>query len=149
MGKLFANLVSEGLFNDWASLLDWFFNDNKFEGWSPNKVGKLTKRIKKLPNVGKRNYDYDSLKRLSFPKKPKRKNVRIIIGKSDSEVKDWVRHLRNGIAHGRTNTKKQDGVLWIEIEDFNKNGMQTAYMFMPMDYILKIHRLYKEIADQN
>ena len=121
---------------------------NKFESWTPSQVGKLAKRIKKLPSIGKRNYDYDSLKHLSFPKKPARKNIRIILGKTDSEAKDWVRHLRNGIAHGRTKTKKRDGVLWIEIEDFNKSGMQTAYIFMPIDYIIKIHRLYKQIADQ-
>lgn len=148
MAKLFVDLVSANLLNDWASLLDWFFDDNKFHQWSSSKVGKLTKKIKRLPGLGKTTYTYDCAKRLSFPKYPSHHTIKVQLGRKDSEAKDWIRHLRNGIAHGKTRTIKRNNELWIEIEDYSKSGNQTAYLFMPIDYMVRIYRFYAEVNRQ-
>ena len=148
MPKLFTELVNEGLFNEWASLLDWFFDEKKFDGWSPAQVGRLTKKIKKQLGIGKGNYRNDSFKNLSFSKRNSN-SITIIFGPKGSEARNLIKHLRNGIAHGHSKIKKNKGIPWIELEDYNTNGQQTAYIYMPIDYIAQIHKLYVEVSKQN
>lgn len=144
MGKLFDGLVNEGLMREWASLLDWIFDDEKFSNWTSGYVGSLSKKIKKMPNLNKKNYLYDSAKKLPFDKKPDDKSIKVLLGKKDGVAKDFIRHIRNGIAHGKTNIIKKAGVLYIEIVDYSK-GNQTAYIFMPISYITEIHKLYNNV----
>ena len=149
MPKLFTELVNEGLFNEWASLLDWFFDEKKFDGWSRNQVSMLTKKIKKIPGLGKETYQNDSLKNLSFKKFSSNNHLTIVFGPKGNESKSLIRHLRNGIAHGHAKIKKNKGIPWIELEDFNSNDQQTAYIYMPIDYIVQIHKLFVEVSKQN
>ena len=151
MAKLFAELLEKRMIEDWTNLLDWIFDDDKFDRWSPQMLGKLTKKVKKLQGIGKENYKYNSVKNLVFPKRISRKGIKIIIGKKDGEARDWIRHIRNGIAHGKTRVDSNAGVLWIEIKDFknDKDNTQTAYYYMPTEYIVSIYKLYREIASQN
>ena len=68
--------------------------------------------------------------------------------KKDGLCKDIVRHIRKGIAHGKTKFKKVKKQLYIEISDYNKLGKnKTAYMFIPMEIIIKIQKIYKEILN--
>ncbi len=149
MSKLFVNLVNNGLINSWASLLDWLFDDEKFADWTPNLLGRYIKRLKKLPGLGENNYKYGATKKLSFPKRITRQKIKVLSGQQGGEAKDWVRHIRNGIAHGKTRIIKEQDGLWIEIKDYNKSGKQTAYMFFPIGFIFKTFGLYKEIDKQN
>lgn len=148
MSKLFVNLVNNGLINSWASLLDWFFDDDKFDGWTPYLLGRYTKRLKKMPGIGDNNYQYDAIKNLSFPKRITKQKIKVLSGRNSGEAKDWVRHIRNGIAHGKTRTIKEPDELWIEIKDYNKSGDQTAHMYFPISYIFKTFEIYKEIDKQ-
>ena len=102
MSNLFVNLANNGMINSWASLLDWFFDDDKFALWTPALLGRYTKRLKKMPGIGESNYKYGSSKNLSFPRRMTRRRIKIHSGRHDGEAKDWVRHIRNGIAHGKT-----------------------------------------------
>lgn len=145
MGKLFSRLVEEGLYKDWASLLDWLFDDNRFQNWSSGYVGALTKKIKRLPYIGNDTYFYDSAKNLVFSKERTARNVLIMMTKGDGEAKDLIRHIRNSIAHGKTNVFKQNSELYVEIVDCLKNGNQSAYMYMPINYINKIYKLYQDV----
>ena len=148
MSKLFTELVDRGIINNWANLLDWLFDDQKFERWESSKLGKYTKRLKKLPGIGKNNYEYGPLKNLSFPKRLTRQKIKILSCHQNSESKDWVRHIRNGIAHGKNRIINEPDGLWIEIKDFNKPGDQTAYYYIPIDIIFQSYKLYKEINRQ-
>ena len=148
MSKLFVNQVNNGLLNSWASLLDWFFDDDKFDGWTPYLLGRYTKRLKKMPGIGKNNYQCDAIKNLSFPKRITKQKIKVLSGRHSGEAKDWVRHIRNGIAHGKTRTIKEPDELWIEIKDYNKSGDQTAYMYFPISCIFKTFEIYKEIDKQ-
>ena len=145
MGKLFNRLVDEGLYKDWASLLDWLFDDNRFQNWSSGYVGALTKKIKQLPQIGNDTYFYDCAKKLVFPIERTAHNVLIMMTKGDGEAKDLIRHIRNGIAHGKTDVFKQNNELYIEIVDYSKSGNQSAYLCMPIGYINKIHKLYQDV----
>lgn len=143
--KLFVDLVDNGLINSWGNLLDWLFDDQKFDNWTPDLLKKYIKKLKRLPNLSNSNYKYDFSINLPFPKKMTRQKIKFLSGKHDGEARDWVRHIRNGIAHGKTRIIKEPDELWIEIKDYNKSGNQTAYIYFPISYICKTYELYKEI----
>lgn len=145
MAKLFDRLVNEGLYNEWASLLDWLLDDSRFRNWSSGYVGSFTKKVKRLPHIGSNTYFYDRANNLSFPSKDSTKKFLIMMCKGDSEAKDLVRHIRNGIAHGKAEISKYEGTLYIEIIDYTKAGVQSAYLYIPVDYINKIHKVYIEV----
>ena len=79
MSKLFVNLVNNGLINSWASLLDWFFDDEKFDEWTPNQLGRCIKKLKKLPGLGENSYKYDAIKNLSFPKRLIKREIKFYL----------------------------------------------------------------------
>ena len=108
MSRLFNDLLSEGLIENWAGLLDWLFDDERFSsqrGWTSGYVGAFTKKVKRISKIGKGNYSYDSIKNLSFPN-TKSSSIKMIHAKGDGEARDLVRHIRNGIAHGKTKISK-------------------------------------------
>lgn len=148
MSKLFVNLVNNGLIDSWASLLDWFFDDEKFDGWTPYMLRRYIKRLKKLPGIGENSYTYGAVKKLSFPKRLTSMKIKVLSGQNSGEAKDWVRHIRNGIAHGKTRLIKESDELWIEIKDYNKSGDQTAYMYFPISYIFRTFETHKELDKQ-
>ena len=68
----------------------------------------------------------------------------------------FVRHIRNGIAHGNTEIVRQkqdenkDAITILEIYDykiFKGNHTQTAYIKMPVNELVDIYRLYIEIQE--
>ena len=145
MAKLFDRLVNEGLYNEWASLLDWLLDDSRFEKWSSGYVGSFTKKIKRLDGIGDNTYFYDSARNLRFPLKNDPKRLLIMMCMGDSEGKDLVRHIRNGIAHGKATISKYNGILYIEIIDYSKLNVQSAYMYMPVNFINQIHKIYTDV----
>ena len=154
MSSLFNSLQENQLFHEWYNVLDWIFDDEKFSqerGWNKVKSTRLTKKISKLDRLRKENYIHCAVKNIVIPDSYYDKNsadVVFIIGKSESKCKDLIRHIRNGIAHGKTRCKNVSGVPYIEICDFHKDKgqmKQTAYIYMPINYIVLIHRFYDEI----
>jgi len=145
MSKLFEKLVEEGIYSEWAQLLDWLFNDNKFDNWSSGYVGSLSKKIKRLNGFGKNNYIYDAYKNISYPQKNSQKSIKVVMTKGSGEAKDLVRHICNGIAHGNSTLIKNNGKPYIEIIDYNRSGQQTAYIYLPIGYVTEIYALFKEV----
>ena len=143
MEKIFETLVDENLYKEWAPLLDWLFDDDKFVGWTSGYVGSLSKKIKRLEGIGKKNYIYEKYTNISFPKEHSRETMKVIMVKGSGESKDLIRHIRNGIAHGRYNLFRKEGKLYIELLDYSNN--QTAYICIPLSYIKSIHILFIEI----
>lgn len=147
MSRLFNDLLSEGLIENWAGLLDWLFDDERFSsqrGWTSGYVGAFTKKVKRISKIGKGNYSYDSIKNLSFPN-TKSSSIKMIHAKGDGEARDLVRHIRNGIAHGKTKISKPNSILHIEILDYNKQSEQTAYIYVPISCIFDIYNIYLEV----
>ena len=146
--NFFVDLVDYNLISEWGSLLDWFFNDNKFDNWSSQQVGKLTKRIKRMDGINEDTYKYTSIKNINFPKR-RPNDVKVLLGKSESVSRDFIRHIRNGIAHGKTKIIRKNAKLWVEIKDNNTKKQPTAYLFMPIQYIYDIHEYFTEIDKSN
>lgn len=114
MSKLFKNLVNEGLLNSWAEMLDWLFDDNKFSdenGWTSGYVGAFIKKVKRIHNFNDDNYKYGAIKYLRFPNTVNNGSI-IIHSNGKGESRDLVRHIRNGIAHGKTRIYKPNGELY-------------------------------------
>ena len=150
MEKLFSSLVNYNLIKDWAEILDWLFDEEKFSSdrnWSSGQIGIFCQKVKELPYLKEEPYyKYDSIKNIQEAiNEDKNHQIRFIHSKSNSEVRGIVRHLRNGIAHGRTKVERYNNELYIEIKDFNNQNKQTAYIYIPINYISQIHKIYSEI----
>lgn len=151
MSNFFNKLVDDKLIEKWADTLDWLFDDNKFSkdaGWNGGYVATFTKTVKHLPYFSEKNYHYGKSKDITFPQIGEKFCIpTFYIHKGECEGRDLVRHIRNGIAHGRTTFYKVKSELYIQICDFGKEGNkstsgQTAFLAMPMSYIPAIYKLY-------
>ncbi|MCR4616469.1 MAG: hypothetical protein K5756_10035 [Clostridiales bacterium] len=162
MSKFFSKLLDEGLFSDWAETLDWLFDDLKFSkehrDWNGGYVSSYTKKIKKELNDPQRVIcerinpkNYPNQKKIN--NKLKKPYVMMNMSEKDSFARDLVRHIRNGIAHGeskvRMGTGKAGKELFIEIIDYSdkakKPNNQTAYLFIPLSYIVFFQKTYSEM----
>ena len=91
----------------------------------------------------------------SYPKlRTKRNRHRkpfAMFSSSGSLGQDFVRHIRNGIAHGHAEVYKAAGVDYVEITDYMKgkdtDPIQTAYIAIPLSYLDSILRLYREVEE--
>ena len=103
--KFFVSLAKKDILIKWAPVLDWYLSSEHFNGdeWK-NYVPVFTRKLKKLSCIQSVNIKYGTEGSLSYPAK-RPNGVRIIIEQttenSESIGKDFVRHIRNGIAHGR------------------------------------------------
>ncbi|MBR5156980.1 MAG: hypothetical protein IKW59_04345 [Clostridia bacterium] len=149
MSKFFQNIIDNNLFINWAATLDWLVNDNKFDetkGWTSGYIGSLTKKIKRMDGFSEgKTYSHSAIKSLEFPlNRPT--TIVALFSNGNSECKDFIRHIRNGIAHGNTQCFKTKGELYIEIKDYDSTGTkQTAYFYFPMYYITQTHKLYTDV----
>ncbi len=68
----------------------------------------------------------------------------IAVFSAKSLGEDFVRHLRNGIAHGHVKCLRIDTSTYVELTDSYQNK-QTAYVLMPMSCFGQIREVYCEI----
>lgn len=63
---------------------------------------------------------------------------------------DLVRHIRNGIAHGHTEIRKVESMLYIEILNYSDNTQKTqsAYIFLPLTCIPDLQDIHATIVSQ-
>ena len=156
MARLFSALVSLDLIDTWAETLDWMFDDNKFpksRRWNIGHVGSFTKKVKRLDNIKKDcivcGNDASKIYGKINKSKIKARDIFIVMNDNDCFGRNLIRHIRNGIAHGRTKIYKIKNIQYIEIMDFKDNSgdleKQTAYINIPLSYITKIHDIYINI----
>ena len=140
--NLFKHLLEKNLVS-YGRVIDWWLSEGKFEDWAKDDVGNLTKKLHLLQGFSKnRDLHYESAKRLSFPKKAQR-YPQVWISKGSSEGRDWVRHIRNGIAHGNVTVRANTAEPIVEIKDYMSDcTTQTAYILIPLKYLEQIMHLY-------
>lgn len=145
--EFFSKLPIEKDWKEWAQTFDWLFHDERFpkeRGWDSSLVGKFTNRIKKMEFFAEGVFEHGSAKKLIFPKTTPKSIPTVIIGTNESQGRDLMRHIRNGIAHGRVKVLKQEKTVYVEIVDM-KATQQTAYLYVPYTYILGLYQIYKEM----
>lgn len=148
----FESFFNEFPYEEWIVVFDWLFDDMKFEGWLPHELGNYVKDYKKHDVIkngmyvcGKRSEvtpeDYNR-------KKCYTKKAIVIMIKGSGEGKDLIRHIRNGIAHGRATLCTRKGARCLELTDYGpfgkktKKGGQTAYLLIPVSFIFYLYQLY-------
>ena len=158
MSNFFNQLVSENLISDWASTLDWLFDDLKFSrerNWNRGYTGFFTKRVRQIPGLNDKSecFIYSKIKHSDFPNQIKgrrrKRSTLIMISQGDSIARDLIRHIRNGIAHGQTQIYKVKEELYIEIIDYSDKSKtpekQTAFICIPLTYVTHFYKIYSEI----
>ena len=152
--NLFTFLEQNNLIREYCSFFDWLFTD-KFdqEVWNANRVRVLAKHIQGFEGVSGNSIIYDAQIRLTFPTAGQYKRFKaptIIMGKGDSVARDWVRHIRNGVAHGNCRAISINGKRYVELLDYrdDKHNQTTAYMFIPLDFLMKTKSVYDMLDDR-
>lgn len=148
----FQSFFAEFSYDTWIAVFDWLFDDAKFDGWSSADLANFVKDYKKHDSIingkyvcGKRSEvtpeDYNR-------KKCRLKKSIIIMIKGSGEARDIVRHLRNGIAHGRAVLCTRQSTRCLELTDYGKfgdqkeKGGQTAYILVPVEFVYTLYTLY-------
>lgn len=150
--RFFKALYEYNLYSKYAEILDWLLSDGKFDSsiWdNKNKVQAFTKAFYKFDGFTKDHSFHASMKNLAFPcagSYDKQPVPTIYMSAGESYARDLLRHIRNGIAHGKAEVYAVKTELLIELLDFGKESSQengqTAYMVLPLEYIEKIYELY-------
>ena len=152
MGSFLTNLIGSSNYNRVAKYLDWLVNDNKFDvkGWSKSKTSNYTKAIKSIAGFESKYYYHGGQKDMSYPKS-KLNHFAIYMQNDEAECKDLIRHIRNGFAHGNITLRTIKGVKYVEVFDYgksnrtNKPSGQTAYILVPIDFVLELYDQYERI----
>lgn len=154
--KLFKCIQEANLFADYAEAFDFILSDGKFDPYlwdNRNKVKGFTKGLHRLTGWNDSTVQYGSLKSMSFPSMGSWTSMHapcVYMNQSNSEGRDFLRHLRNGIAHGRTAVYNKGGKLYLELVDYKDASCntQTAYFMIPLTYLIAVFNLYKSKEQQ-
>lgn len=141
MAKFFKKLYTSNLYDDWADILDWLFDDKKFEGWGKGAKRKLTHKVKKLLQLEKILYEKKTLEHMQTLSINRKKVYVYNFSSGESESVSIIRHIRNSIAHSHINISTK----YITLQDFKTTGEKTSDMRIPVDFIEKVYNEYKII----
>lgn len=156
--RLFSELAERNLFSTYAAALDWILSDHKFSVnlWdNKNKVQAFTKAFHRMEGVSQGRVHYEPKRGTTFPRLGEYRQHKLFtfyITRGNSEARDLIRHIRNGIAHGHIHVHELDGELIVELLDFGKESnqpdRQTAYMVFPLRFLNDIFELYRQKEQQ-
>lgn len=147
---LLRKLKESGILDNYIDVLDWMFDDNKFDvehGWSKGKVSKFTSKIKNYLEKIDCDYSFDE-KNIVLLSKPKNSIVRI--NNSGSAGKNLVRNIRNGIAHRNFVIYYANKKMFFQTYDVTKNKKEKpvcSYIVLPIESLIEIYDIYLEIKN--
>lgn len=122
MNRFFQDLAKNNRLTKRAKKLDWLFDENKFfpkEKWTQERIKRLTKRIQKIM------YEYTEIEKgIQKCTGKGLDSLSIDKGRScayrtspNSISRDFIRHIRNGIAHSHCTLYKKNKHYFVEIID--------------------------------
>lgn len=141
-----AQLQRYDLLNEHAESISWFLSEKwrALSSWKRGDKRKLANQFKKIPGFRKDHFSYGS--EVDFAT-TRRDNAPVIaMKKGDGQAMDWIRHLRNAIAHGNVELYFNDGQPLIEGKDFNQRGGQSAYFAIPLSYLNEIVAVFNRLT---
>lgn len=144
---LISFLVSKKLIADYSKFLDWILDDKRIERLGKTSKARFIKKIKKLEGIGTDNYHCCNSKEIALLFKKKKDGIVILFSKNAAESSDFLRHIRNSIAHKHLFVCTHKNDYYIESSDFSR-GKQTSYICMPLGYLLKIFNIYECIKKE-
>ena len=162
MGNFFTKINESKSYPELAETLDWLFDEDKFsdeKGWKDSKSGKntsinknrrYTNKIKKLDYISlNKNYFTCAQKDIKNKLPKTEEEIYLVFTKKESKCQSLIRHIRNGIAHGRATVYSNKGNSYVRIEDIGTENMLSAYINIPLEYIIKLHNLYIETEKES
>lgn len=152
MGTLFHDVESKHLEPNWAFIIDWLFDETRFESdsWNSNAKGRFTRAIS-----SSRFFDESSFGKKTrvhkYPiynsKRNRKKKPFAVFSSRESLGVDFLKHIRNGIAHGNAEWYTANGKDYIQIRD-SHNGHQTGFIAIPISYLNEFRLIYVNIENQ-
>ncbi|WP_448920741.1 hypothetical protein [Eubacterium sp.] len=121
--------------------------DNRFSKFSKNDKAKLTKRIKKMSNLEKKNIEKISVNNNSVSNVFSATN-KIKITNNGSWCEELFRHIRNSTFHGKSEVEKKNGKNYFVFKDYTRDKKQSAYICIEEDNLKYILNCYKEALVQ-
>ncbi len=149
MGTFFRTAIDDHLLNNAPAILDWLFDDKKFESkhWTRGAKRKLTNQIRELyecpSSIFARKTGGNGYPEIRSKRNRKRQPY-AIFSSSGSLGQDFIRHIRNGIAHGQAEFYKVKEADYIQIIDKGAKG-QSAFIAMPISHLERIYQIHQEI----
>lgn len=149
----FEKLKEKQLLNEWTPILDWLLSNQRFgveKGWDSNKKAQYTKKIKRIENVRpNQNWNVVSAKSARW-KKHRNEKLWVDMTSDSSECVSFIRHIRNGIAHGECSVISEGGRTMIEIFDYkdDAHSKQTAYIWIPVEMVSTLYKLYDDTVKE-
>lgn len=134
----FNQLIKVNDYEKYLSVLDWFLEDKDFNNVDNTKRNEYFDMLCKILNfVLGENY-FINVKDDEFCKNSNK--ILFQDGKQKDKLVSFIKHIRNCIAHARIKIRTIKKVKYIEAFDYDNNlNKQTAYILMPLEYLLEIH----------
>lgn len=154
MGSFFTEIFEHELLTKAPIVFDWLFDEKKFESpaWNAKKKAKFTKSLKRLEGFGKGNFrKSEKMEKYPdvLPECGEQPIPFALFSSSNSVGQDFVRHVRNAIAHGNAEIRKVKGSYFCEFRDYQAGRkMQTAYIAIPANYLERIYKSYKDVEKE-
>ena len=149
MGTFFRTAIDDHLLNNAPAILDWLFDDKKFESkhWTRGAKRKLTNQMSEsygCPLQSLPGKQAATCIQKSNQREIARDSLTPFFSSSGSLEQDFIRHIRNGIAHGQAEFYKVKEADYIQIIDKGAKG-QSAFIAMPISHLERIHQIHQEI----
>ena len=151
MAEFFQKISKAALFDDYAKVFDWLFDDSRFSSssWTAVKKSEFTNKVKESIAFGTDSFEAkgekNSYPEFSNPRSRKKRPFAVFTVKG-SKGESFVRHVRNGFAHGNVEWYKADKSVFIQIKDFY-NKKQSAFIAIPLDGLLAMYEAYRSIEE--
>ena len=153
MKTFFSRLLEESPGEEAACILGWLLNDDKFNGsiWDKASKTEFTSRIRSLEGFGDSKWFSKKSKSVGYPTSASQfgGNLRpyALFSSGSSLGQDFVRHIRNGVAHGHVRCLTNGNTNYIELTDWGSKG-QSAFVLMPLSYIKDIFLIYRQMDSE-
>ena len=144
MPDLLCRLKEEKALIEYCAYIDWYLNGQYFTdcAWSQKSKNKFTKKIKAI--FAGREFSYGPIDTLDFsPRTHNSKTIKVSFNDGDGVGVSFIKHIRNGIAHGKCTLIHKKSCSYVEVFDYNRKGQQTAYYYMPLYLIGEVVKIYK------
>jgi len=154
MGSFFKEVEARQALPNAAAIFDWLLDDNRFQGnsWTKNNKAKFTKQVKRLDGFSDKAFRKKTSNE-AYPaacggKRNRRMKPYALFSVGSSLGVDFVRHIRNAIAHGHINLYTSGNQTYLEAIDYSRNKAQSSYIAMPITYLESIFNIYHSITGQ-
>lgn len=121
----FLTALRNNKLENYYSDVDWYLQGHQFGNlWNVSAKKEMGCYIKQFPGVSANKYGDDKRENISFYQRGDYKFLKppiVQFARGETKAQDWVRHIRNSIAHGNCFLIKNKDGFYLELLDYIKN----------------------------